>query len=85
MDDNASEFRPKSPTEQRIEARFGRPAEAVVDDLYGTGLSQAQVAERLGASRFWVVEFMKRSGIPTRDRRAVTRTLTPTASQETAA
>lgn len=72
MDDNERNFRPKTPTEQRIEARFGRPAESVVRDLYVTdGLTQAQVAERLGVNRIWVIEFMARSGIPTRDRRAL--------------
>lgn len=72
MDDIERNFRPKTPTEQRIEARFGRPADAVVRDLYvNSAMTQVQVAEVLGVNRIWVIEFMARSGIPTRDRRAL--------------
>lgn len=35
------------------------------------GLTQAQVAERLGVSRDAVVRWMSAEGIPTRDRRAL--------------
>lgn len=72
MSDTASEFRPKSRTEQLIEARYSRPAETVIRELYeGEGLTQAQIASNLDISREWVVGFMRDRGIPTRDRRAV--------------
>lgn len=72
MEHDVSEFRPKTPTEQVIEARYRRPVETVIHELYtGEGLSQAQVAKRLQVSRQWVIDFMKARRMPTRDRRAV--------------
>jgi len=64
-------FIAKSRQEQLVEARFGADIRVVLRDLYDSGLSQAAVADRVGVGRATVVEWMKKYGIPTRDRRAV--------------
>lgn len=66
------EFRPKTPTEQRLELLHGIPADTLIRDLYDREqLTQQQIADRLGISRDTVLELMRRHGIATRDRRAV--------------
>jgi predicted DNA-binding protein (UPF0251 family) len=65
-------FRPKSRTEQIVEAQHGAPLEALLRRLYVTeGLSQDKVAATLGISQRSVIRWMAAYGIPTRDRRKV--------------
>lgn len=74
MADKRPVFRPKSATEQRLEALHGVTVEALLRRLYvAQGMSQEQVAETLGVSRSTVIDWMAAYGIPTRDRRAVAR------------
>lgn len=55
-----------------MEHQQGAPLRDVLTRLYvDEGLSQQQVAERLGISRDTVVRWMAEEGIPTRDRRAL--------------
>lgn len=63
----------KSRAEQEVSARNGgRDVPALVRELYERdGLSQEEVAERLGVHRITVVNWMRDWGIPTRDRRAL--------------
>lgn len=56
----------KSRTEQRIELEMGRDIADVLTDLYHErGLSQAEIALRLGVHRTTVVDLMKRYAIAT--------------------
>lgn len=54
-----------------FKAVHGRAIEEVVRELYDSGLTQAQVGERLGVSRWTVAKWMAEYRIPTRDRRLV--------------
>lgn len=65
-------FVPKGYTEQRVEAEYGADIAAVLRDLYTQGKSQQAIADQLHVQRTTVVRWMKRYGIATRDRRAVT-------------
>ena len=72
MSDTPVEFRPKSRSEQLVEARHGASVTDLLTRLYvEQGMSQAEVAVALGVSRDAVHDWMKRCGIPTRDRRAL--------------
>lgn len=66
-------YRIKSRREQMVSARNdGREVPDLLRDLYVLqGLSQEDVAERLGVHRATVVRWMTEFGIPTRDRRAL--------------
>lgn len=56
----------KSRAEQRVEARFDATVPDLLRDLYvERGMSQEQVAQRLGVSRGTVVEWMRKHEIPT--------------------
>lgn len=56
-----------SPGQQVIEAEHGRPAREIVGALYlDEGLSQAEIARRLGVHRLTLVRWMREWGIPTR-------------------
>lgn len=69
---NALGQRIKSRTEQVVEARFGEPVDVLIRRLYDDeGLSQEQVATKLGVGRKAVLTWMGAYGIPTRDRRKV--------------
>lgn len=58
--------------QQRVEHVHGAPIEQLLRSLYvDEGLTQAQVAERLGVSLRSVHRWMSDHQIPTRDRRAV--------------
>lgn len=61
------EFRVKSPAEQKVEAREGRPVPEILRDLYHgeRKLSQEQIADELLVSRSTVVEWMQKFDIPT--------------------
>ena len=62
----------KSRREQQLEREHGMSVDALLRRLYvDEGLSQQQIARRLGVSRGAVVAWMARWGIPTRDRRAL--------------
>ena len=62
----------KGRREQIVEARFDAPVPDLIRLFYvEDGLSQDQLAEKLGVSRGTVIDWMKKYGIPTRDRRAV--------------
>lgn len=62
----------KSRAEQAIEARYGEPVAGILRRLYhDDGLSQEEVADRLGTSRSSVIRWMATYRIPTRDRRKV--------------
>jgi transcriptional regulator with XRE-family HTH domain len=62
----------KGRREQIVEARFDAPVPDLIRLFYvQDGLSQDQLAEKLGVSRGTVIDWMKKYGIPTRDRRAV--------------
>ena len=51
-----------------IEARFGRPITGLLTQLYVIeGLSEAQVARRLGVAQVTVHTWMVRYGIPRRE------------------
>jgi transposase len=66
------EDRIKSRAEQLVQARHGREVPELVRELYeDQGLSQDEVAKRLGVSRSAIVNWMRDWGIPTRDRRAL--------------
>lgn len=57
---------------QRIEHREGATIEDVLAGMYvDEGMTQDEIAERLGVSRPTVVRWMAAAGIPTRDRRAL--------------
>lgn len=68
------DYRIKSRREQMVSARNGgRDVPELLRDLYETqGLSQEEVAARLGVHRATVVRWMAEFGIQTRDRRALT-------------
>jgi transcriptional regulator with XRE-family HTH domain len=58
--------------EQIVEARFDVPVPELIRLFYvQDGLSQDQLAEKLGVSRGTVIDWMRKYGIPTRDRRAL--------------
>lgn len=62
----------RSRQEQLIEHRFAEPMDALLRRLYvDEGLTQAEIAVRLGTSLRSVVRWMVKYGIPTRDRRAL--------------
>jgi DNA-binding XRE family transcriptional regulator len=66
------EDRVKSRAEQVVAIRTGRDVPEFLRELYvDQGLSQQEVAERLGVHRLTVVGWMRDFGIPTRDRRAL--------------
>ena len=57
---------------QLVEHAHGAPDEALLARLYvDEGLTQAEIAERLGVGLRSVVRWMATVGIPTRDRRAL--------------
>lgn len=65
-------FRPKSRTEQILEAKHGQSIDTLLRRLYVTeGLTQEEISKVLGIARPTVSEYMARYRIPTRDRRAV--------------
>jgi len=58
--------------QQRVEYAQGAPIEALLRRLYvSDGLTQPEVAERLGVSTRSVARWMAALSIPTRDNRAV--------------
>lgn len=58
--------------QQRVEHAHGAPIDELVRRLYvHEGLTQPEVARRLGVSTRTVIRWMADMGIPTRDRRAV--------------
>lgn len=62
----------KSRTEQVVEHRHGAAIPDLLHQLYSTeGLTQQQVAARLGTTRKNVNQWMVKYRIPTRDRRAL--------------
>lgn len=62
----------RSRQEQLIEHRFGESMDVLLDRLYTReGLTQAQIAEHLGAGHRSVVRWMAKYGVVTRDRRAL--------------
>ena len=61
----------KSRAEIAVQAANGREVPGLVRELYESGLSQQEVADRLGVHRATLVRWMREWGIPTRDRRAV--------------
>lgn len=62
----------KSAQQQIVEARFDASVPDLLRLFYvDDGMSQQQVADRLGVGRQAVLRWMKAYGIPTRDRRAV--------------
>jgi len=62
----------RSRQEQLIEHRFSEPMDALLRRLYvDEGLTQAQVAARLGTNVRSVIRWMAKYGIQTRDRRAL--------------
>ena len=67
------DYRVKSRQEQLVSARNGgREVSDLLRDLYEVqGLSQEEVALRLGVHRVTVVRWMAEFGIQTRDRRAI--------------
>lgn len=67
------DYRIKSRREQVVSARNGgREVPDLLRELYvDEGLSQDEVALRLGVHRQTVVRWMEQFGIPTRDRRAL--------------
>jgi transposase len=57
-------FRPKSRTEQIVEARLGRPvADALREMYHERGLSQQDIATELDVARSTVIDWMRRYGI----------------------
>lgn len=59
--------RPKTWAMQLVEAREGRSLEDLIDQLYvRDGLTQAQVAARLGVTNSALSRWMTSLGIPTR-------------------
>lgn len=72
MTDALGHFSIKSRTEQLVEQRFGEPVETLLRRFYGEqGLSQAEVASKLGVGTRTVIRWMAQFKIPTRDRRKV--------------
>lgn len=67
------DYRVKSRQEQLVSARNGgRDVPELIRELYEVdGLSQEEVAVRLGVHRVTVVRWMAEFGIQTRDRRAI--------------
>ena len=62
----------KSRAEQLVERRHGAAVEVLLRRLYvEQGLTQDQVASTLGVDRGTVWSWMRKYGIPTRDRRAL--------------
>lgn len=62
----------KGRREQIVEARFDTPVPDLIRLFYvEEGMSQDQLADKLGVARGTVIDWMKKYGIPTRDRRAV--------------
>lgn len=55
-----------SPAEQVVEQEQGRPVRELLADLYGQGLTQEQIADRLGVARGTVIAWMTKYGIRTR-------------------
>lgn len=72
---DAGEVVVKSRTEQLIEGRYQCAIPVLLRRLYqDEGLTQSEIADKLDISRWTVVEWMKRHGIPTVDRRAIAST-----------
>jgi DNA invertase Pin-like site-specific DNA recombinase len=63
----------KSRTEQVVQARTHREVPELVRELYDQGLSQDDVAKAIGVHRATLQRWMADWGIPTRDRRAISR------------
>lgn len=55
-----------SPAEQIVEAQQGQAVRDLLATLYSEGLTQAQIAERLGVARGTVINWMTKYGIKTR-------------------
>lgn len=71
----------KSRAEQIVEAEHGASVVALLQRLYvEEGLSQEDVATRLGVGRKAVITWMAEYGIPTRDRRKVVAAAPPEAA-----
>lgn len=65
----------QSRQEQALQFEHGAPVEELLRRLYvDEGLTQAQVAERLGVHVRSVIRWMAKYGIQTRDRRALAAT-----------
>lgn len=62
----ATDFQPKTPAQQVVEVRYGRPVGDVIRELYGAGRSQSEVASELGISRQTLALWMAREGIAVR-------------------
>lgn len=59
--------RPKSHTQQVIEAQIGEPIEVVLERLYvDRGMTQAQVASALGTTRQSIIKWLRDFGIESR-------------------
>lgn len=57
----------KSNAQQRLEARLGQPLETALRDMYHReGLTQIEIAERLGLDQSTVTRWMRQFGIPVR-------------------
>ena len=57
----------KSTAQQMLEAELGRDLPALLEELYGRdGLSQAEIAEKLGLDASTVSRWMRQWGIPLR-------------------
>jgi DNA-binding transcriptional regulator LsrR (DeoR family) len=62
-----NEMRFKSREVQRIEAEHGQSIDAILLRLYfGEGLTQEQIAQRLGVSRISIIRWFQQVGIETR-------------------
>jgi transcriptional regulator with XRE-family HTH domain len=62
----------KSYLQNAVQRDTGRSIGELLADLYvDQGLSQEEIASRLGVHRATVVRWMTDAGIPTRDRRAI--------------
>ena len=55
----------RTAVQQVIEAREGAPIDQVLARLYGEGMTQQEIADRLGVSRITVIAWMQRLGLPT--------------------
>jgi transposase len=65
-------FVPKGYAVQTVEARYGAEIGDILRRLYVTETkSQQAIADELGVERKTVIQWMKRYGIATRDRRAL--------------
>ena len=56
----------KSLAQQVVESRTGRALPEMLADLYGQGMTQAEIADQLGVSRASVNRWMRDYRIPTR-------------------